>query len=185
MNNLICNPTSKPWSTNDLIHSELITSRYLIYNPCQFICSEPVMESESIAYGAYMFKLNSMNVRFRVAKITPTKIGQFVTLWKRIGNGSIQPYDIADSIDLFIVATRKGDKFGQFIFSQSVLYKYDIVSHNNQGGKRAIRVYPPWDIVINKLAKKTQAWQLEYFLAIPRNKPINYARTQVLYNQVK
>lgn len=69
MNNLICNPTSKPWSTNDLVHSELITSRDLI------ICSEPVMESESIAYGAYMFKLNSMNVRFRVAKITPTKIG--------------------------------------------------------------------------------------------------------------
>lgn len=61
------------------------------------------MESESIAYGAYMFKLNSMNVRFRVAKITPTKIGQFVTLWKRIGNGSIQPYDIVDSIDFFIV----------------------------------------------------------------------------------
>ncbi|WP_341751909.1 MepB family protein [Candidatus Tisiphia endosymbiont of Piscicola geometra] len=185
VNNLICNPTSKPWSTNDLIHSELITSRDLIYNPCQFICSEPVMESESIAYGAYMFKLNSMNVRFRVAKITPTKIGQFVTLWKRIGNGSIQPYDIADSIDLFIVTTRKRDKFGQFIFPQSVLYKYDIVSHNNQGGKRAIRVYPPWDIVINKQAKKTQAWQLEYFLEIPRNKPINYARAQMLYNQVK
>ncbi|MDR0329875.1 MAG: MepB family protein [Rickettsia sp.] len=48
-----------------------------------------------------------------------------------------------------------------------------------------MRVYPPWDIVINKQAKKTQAWQLEYFLEIPRNKPINYARTQMLYNQVK
>ncbi|HJD63798.1 MAG TPA: MepB family protein [Rickettsia endosymbiont of Sericostoma sp.] len=185
MNNLICNRTNNSWSTNDLIHSELIVSRDLIYNPCQFRCSEPVIEKESAEYGAYIFKLNSMNVRFRVAKITPTKIGQFVTLWKRMGNGPIQPYDTADSIDLFIVTTRKGDNFGQFIFPQSVLYKYDIVSHNNQGGKRAIRVYPPWDIVINKQAKKTQAWQLEYFLEIPGNKPINYERVQMLYNQVK
>jgi hypothetical protein len=38
------------------------------------------MEAESAEYGAYTFELNDLSVRFRVAKITPTKIGQFVTL---------------------------------------------------------------------------------------------------------
>jgi hypothetical protein len=169
------------WSVSGLIHQELIASRDLIYNPCQFKCSEPIIESQNVDYGAYVFSLNSINIRFRVAKITPKKTGQFVTLWKRGVNGVIQPYDFTDEIALFVVAIRKGDKFGQFIFPKSVLYKYDILSNNNQGGKRAIRVYPPWDIVTSKQAKKTQEWQLEYFLEIPKHGPIDYARAQMLY----
>lgn len=84
-------------------------------------------------------------------------------------------------IDLFIIVTCKGDNLGQFVFPKSVLYKYDIVSNNNEGGKRAMRVYPPWDIAINKQAQNTQTWQLEYFLEIPKNKPINLARAKMLY----
>jgi len=117
-----------------------------------------------------------------VAKITPTKVGQFVTLWKRIGNGPIQPYDMEDPVELFIVTTTQGNKFGQFIFPKTILYKHDIVSKNNQGGKRAIRVYPPWDIATNKQAQKTQTWQLEYFLDASGNEPINKHRAQMLYN---
>jgi hypothetical protein len=46
-----------------------------------------MLERESLEYAACSFKLNSMSVKFRVAKITPTKIGQFVTLWKRVSKG--------------------------------------------------------------------------------------------------
>lgn len=164
------------------IHPELIRSMDLVFNPCNFKYSEPIIESQSSEYGAYMFRLNSTNIRFRVAKITPTKIGQFVTLWKRIGNGTIQPYDMEDPIELFIVVTAKDDKFGQFIFPKSILYKHGIVSRSSQGGKRAMRVYPPWDITTNKQAQKTQAWQLEYFLDISINAPVNQHRAKILYS---
>jgi len=43
-------------------------------------------------------------------------------------------------------------------------------------------VYPPWDITTNKQAKKTQAWQLEYFLDVPNNEPINLYRAYTLYS---
>lgn len=140
------------------------------------------MEAESAEYGAYTFELNGSSILFRVAKITPTKIGQFVTLWKRIGNGPIQPYDASDEIDFFVVSTRKNDQFGQFIFPKSVLCHHDVLSIKGKGGKRAIRIYPPWDKTINRQAQKTQIWQMDYFLEIPKNSEINCGRAQMLYS---
>ncbi|WP_081584805.1 MepB family protein [Bacillus bingmayongensis] len=48
----------------------------------------------------YIFNLNALSIRFGVSKITPTKVGRFVTLWERSEYGSIQPYDISDSANL-------------------------------------------------------------------------------------
>lgn len=165
----------------DTIHQELIEIQNRVYTPLELKCSQPTIEPESAEYCAYSFELNNFSVRFRVAKITPTKIGQFVTLWKRLKKGSIQPYDSTDSLDFFIINTRKEDRFGQFIFPKSVLCQYDILSINGEGGKRAIRVYPPWDVTVNKQAKKTQKWQLAYFLEIPKNGEIDLTRAQFLY----
>ena len=72
----------------------LLDIKNRLYNPCGFVCSQPEMEPESTEYDACTFMLNDFSIRLRVAKITPTKIGQFVTLWKRVDNGPIQPYDI-------------------------------------------------------------------------------------------
>lgn len=77
MNDLTNNPIDECGIN---FNSELVASINLIYDPCQFKYSKPIPERESAEYGAYIFQLNSANVRFRVAKITPTKIGQFVTL---------------------------------------------------------------------------------------------------------
>lgn len=55
------------------------------------------------------------------------------------------------------------------------------MSKNGEGGKRAIRVYPPWDKTINQQAQKTQKWQLEYFLGIPNDRPVDTARFHMLY----
>ena len=125
--------------------------------------------------------MNTLAVRFRVAKITPTKVGQFVTLWERSKAGPIQPYDLSDSVDFFVISAREGDNFGQFVFPKAVLCDHDIVSENGQGGKRAIRVYPPWDKPMSRQAQKTQDWQLNYFLEIPANRPIDRERVQMLY----
>ncbi|MDQ1923771.1 MepB family protein [Massilia pseudoviolaceinigra] len=124
----------------------------------------PLHEAESAEYAASSFAVEGMQVRFRVAKITPTKVGQFVTLWKRIGTCPIQPFDETDPVDLFVVSTRDGDQFGQFVFPKAVLARRDIVARAGQGGKRAIRVYPPWVLTTSKQAQATQRWQLQYFL---------------------
>jgi hypothetical protein len=54
-------------------------------------------------------------VQYRVAKITPTKVGQFVTLWKRVGRGPIQPFELNDPVDMFVVSTRSGPHPGYFV----------------------------------------------------------------------
>jgi len=179
-----CASALNRWTSSDTIHSDLLATKDLAYNPCRFYCSEPLQEEQNADYGAYVFNLNGISIRFRVAKITPTKVGQFVTLWERIGNGSIQPYDVSDAVDLFVISTRKGSHFGQFVFPKAVLCDHDIVSDQGEGGKRAIRVYPPWDNPTSRQAMRTQKWQLEYFMEIPVNIPIDVVRAQMLYGTI-
>ncbi|WHY17669.1 MepB family protein [Paenibacillus sp. G2S3] len=172
----------KNQSFSDIIHSDLLATQELVYNPCNLDCSDLIREPHNADYGAYIFNLNALSIRFRVAKITPTKIGQFVTLWERIEDGPIQPYNFSDPADLFVISTRTENHFGQFVFPKAVLGKQDILSNNGEGGKRAIRVYPPWDNPTSRQAQKTQKWQLEYFLEIPADKTLDFLRAQMLYN---
>ena len=170
-------------TTSTAIHHDLLAVKELIYEKFNYECSIPIKEAESAEYGAYTFEIDTLSVTFRVAKITPTKIGQFVTLWKRIGTGPIQPFGHTDSIDLFIISTRKDNLFGQFVFPKSVLCEQGIVSTNSKDGKRAIRVYPPWDEALSKQAQKTQKWQLDYFLEISREKQIDIQLLKKLYKK--
>lgn len=181
--NIHCNDENT-WRTIDLIHHDLLAAKALIYDLCHFKCTQPLIETENYEYGVYTFQLNNFFIKFRVAKITPTKMWQFVTLWKRTGDGSIQPYDISDPVDFFIISTRKDNHFGQFVFPKSILCKHDVISVEGNGGKRAIRVYPPWENNLNKQAEKTQKWQIEYFLDLLQNSPIDYDRSQMLYSLI-
>lgn len=79
--------------------------------------------AESKDYAACSFEINNKAIQFRVARITPIKIGQFVTFWKRLGEGPIMPYDISNTVDLFIVSVRNGEYFGQFVFPKEVLFQ--------------------------------------------------------------
>ena len=169
--------------STDAAHQDFLDAKNRTYNPCKMKCSQPIMEKESVEYGACTFRLNDFFVRFGVSKITPTKIGQFVTLWKRIGNSPIQPYDISDPFDFFIISARKDNCFGQFIFPKSVLCEQGVLSINGKGGKRAMRVYPLWDKTLNRQAQKTQKWQLEYFLDMSQNKEVDFSHVQKLYSR--
>lgn len=160
---------------------DLLTAKELVFDPLGFETTVMEMEVESEAYGACCFQLNGLAVRFRVAKITPTKTGQFVTLWKRKGRGPIQPYESSDEIDLFLVSTKKGHQLGQFIFPKTALIKHGVISHNGREGKRAIRVYPPWENTTSRQAMKTQEWQLEYFLEILPKELVDEALVRRLY----
>jgi hypothetical protein len=173
--------TEISWAALPAIPADLLVAKEQLYDTCGLACTLPRAEAESAGYGAYTFTINSQSIRFRVAKTTPTKPGQFVTLWKRVGRGPIQPFDMADEVDLFIISTRQGSHCGQFIFPSSVLLQRGILSGNNKEGKRAMRVYSPWDIATNQQAQKTQQWQLEYFLEIPNDKPVDLTRAKKLF----
>lgn len=160
--------TKKLFNVSEGIPKDLILIQEILFDACNFKITQPTLETESSEYGACTFTLNDLNILFRSAKITPTKTGQFVTLWKRINQGPIQPFDSADPIDLFIISTRKDNNLGLFIFPKSVLITKEIVSGNKEG-KRAIRIYPPWDITTSNQAQKTQKWQLDYFIEISQN----------------
>jgi hypothetical protein len=137
-----------------------------IYDKCSFKISSFQLERESKEYDACRFELNGTKVICRNAKITPKKIGQFVTFWKRQDNGPIEPFDTTDQIDLFVVNVRTENKFGQFVFPKSVLIEKGIISSDTKEGKRGFRVYPRWDTAKNKQAQRNQKWQLNYFFEI-------------------
>jgi hypothetical protein len=151
------------------LYPDLQVAQTYAYQPNGLSIDQFVKEEESQDYGAATFRLNHQKCVFRIAKITPTKIGQFVTFWKRIEGGPIQPFDLADSFDLLIISVRSLNRLGQFVFPKVLLYEKGIISHEGKGGKRAMRIYPPWDIADNKQAKQTQKWQLPYFFEIRFN----------------
>jgi hypothetical protein len=160
----------------------LLETKEFLYTACGFECSAPIAEAESVEYAAYRFLLNGLAVVYREAKITPTKIGQFVTLWKRNANGIIEPFEISDAIDFVVINTRDKQRFGQFVFPKAVLFSKGVFSGNNKEGKRAIRVYPPWDVTVSKQAQQTQQWQLKYFLEIPIENRIDLTLAKRLYS---
>lgn len=162
-------------------HPDLKTAKALVYDHSGVVLTNPRLNEESIVYGACSFELNGKTIQHRVSKITPTKTGQFVTLWKRNKDGITEPYHILDDLDFIIITSRSGINLGQFIFAKSVLAANEIITHNGREGKRGIRVYPPWDVVTSKQAEKTQAWQLNHFVSIVKNNSTDIELTRKLF----
>ncbi len=137
----------------------------MIYEPNGLTIKSVQEEKQNSKYGAGTFQLSSKTVRFRVAHITPTKVGQFVAFWEKDINGKNQPYLYEEAPDLFVITTFKNEnEFGQFVFPKKVLLKQNVLRSNSTKGKMAMRVYPIWDQPTSKQAVKTQQRQLPYFV---------------------
>ena len=65
------------------IYPDLELIDKLVFKTCGLNLLNFEIELESQEYSACNFQLDRQDVKFRLAKITPTKIGQFVTIWKR------------------------------------------------------------------------------------------------------
>jgi hypothetical protein len=164
------------------MQNDLFRVKKLVYDVIDLKISEIMDEPESSEYNACTFKLDNKYVKFRTAKITPTKIGQFVTIWKRNKLGITAPFDYSDALDFIIVCAKTDCQFGQFIFPKAILNEKDIISGKGKLGKRGIRVYPPWDRSENPQAKRTQMWQLNYFLDLSNENSVDLLKARMLYH---
>lgn len=124
------------------------------------------IHTEASEYEGCEYILDEKKFIHRKAKITPKKIGQFVTLWKRDNRGATCPYHEDDLIDFVVIICEKGDSIGHFLFPKNILVERKIISSKNEG-KRGFRVYPTWDKPENKQAIQTQKWQITYFKTTP------------------
>jgi hypothetical protein len=122
---------------------------------------------------------NTLPITFSLAKT-----GQFVTIWKRSKEGITQPFEISDDIDLYIIATRRHDQLGIFIFPKMVLYHQKVLAGMGGKGKRGMRVYAPWDMVGNQQAARTQEWQTVYFLDIAEDGAVDLDRARLLLGAI-
>ncbi|WP_366183342.1 MepB family protein [Flavobacterium ovatum] len=155
------------------MYPELQNLNELVFKPSGLELSILQTELESKEYFAHTFQLGQYKVKFRTAKITPTKTGQFVTLWKRDNQGITAPHSISDDFYFYIIVTRQDRNFGIFLFPKAVLHENRILSDDSRDGKRGFRVYPIWDKTTSKQAQQTQFWQADYFVDLTESKPID------------
>ncbi len=163
---------------------DLLAALRDVYEPAGMAVTDAALrESESSEYGACRLGLDGRTIAFRVAKTTPTKIGQFVTIWKRPTLGDeIAPLDTSDGVAFVVVSVFDATHRGQFVFNQKILVAKGVMSYNGIGGKRAIRVYPPWTKPVVKEAIRTQQWQLQYFLPFEQGRTADSAQVRKLFN---
>jgi hypothetical protein len=156
----------------------------LVYEPNQLTLTSIQEEKQNSNYGAGTFQLASCSVRFRVAKKTPNKVGQFVAFWEKDENDNNQPYTYEKAPDLLVINTfLSNDEMGQFIFPKDILAKQNILKTSATKGKMAIRVYPSWDTPTSKQAIKTQKWQLPYFVDLSDTNKLPIKKLLELYSQ--
>lgn len=143
--------------------NELKRIEKLLFATNQLKISNLIEDEESKEYFGYNFQAEKLNFKFRKAKITPKKNGQFVTLWKRNFNNETIPFNESDNFDFYIIVSEENEKYGFFLFPKNELIKRQILTIQSKEGKRGFRVYPCWVKTENKQAQKTQNWQTQYF----------------------
>jgi hypothetical protein len=125
-----------------------------------------IKDLECPDYSGYNFELEKQRLKFRKAKVTPKKVGQFVTLWKRDLSGQTVPYGIDDGFDFHIIMIVNAPQIGFFVFPKEILASMGILSAYGREGKRGFRVYPEWDVPLSNQGLRTKGWMSEYFIDI-------------------
>ncbi|WP_418262664.1 MepB family protein [Flavobacterium faecale] len=164
------------------MYLELQLLNEILFKPLKFELSNIKEELEGQDYFAHTFQIGKHKAKFRTAKITPTKTGHFVTLWKRNPQGITESHSILDDFDFYIITTRQKNNFGIFIFHKTVLHEKRILSDDSRDGKRGFRVYPSWDNTSNKQAQKTQLWQCNSFIDLSIENSIDLQKINDLLN---
>ncbi len=146
---------------------------------------------ESSKYEALNFSLNDRNIVYRKGKVTSDRPGAFLAVWQRppsedLNSNKPIPLTSSDLDYLFIHVESHSNiseglehrsKYGMFIFPVSLLIEKGILASVKSKGKTGFRVFPPWSEdrgvvgtkVFSEPGKKTQRWQIPFFLDIDEN----------------
>ncbi|WGD36793.1 MepB family protein [Lysinibacter sp. HNR] len=116
----------------------------------------PQLEPQNSNYQSGVVRLNGELWRIRTARVTPTKPGAFVAVWKRNERGKTQPFDTDDPATGLLVFVEERDRFGVFRFQACQLEIMGITASVSQPGKRGFRLYPSWCRALNTQAAHTQ-----------------------------
>jgi len=135
-------------------------------------------EKEPGDYCGNDFQLGAFNIKYRKAKITPKKIGQFVALWKRNGLGKTEPFSLDDNFNFYFIETQHEQNHGFFVFPKMILAEKQILSADQKGGKRGFRLYTPWDFPQNRQAKNSKSWQTLYFIDLMKDRKSSVGKLQ-------
>jgi hypothetical protein len=130
--------------------------------------SEIIAEEQTSDYEAGQAKIGSGRWRIRTARVTPTKPGAFVAVWKRSPSGNTQPFESSDACDGLLVFVQDGSRFGVFTFTREHLVELGVVQSPLAPGKRGFRVYPSWSTNLNAQATRTQRAQAGAFADLSR-----------------
>jgi hypothetical protein len=138
--------------------------------------AEPVVqvEEQNSDYESGVARIGNEQWRIRTARITPTKPGAFVAVWKRGKDGSTGPFTADESMSGLLVFVEEQERFGVFQFTTEHLTSLGYVSSDLHPGKRGFRVYPAWCTDLNSQASRTQRAQGSVFVELPRS---NASRT--------
>ncbi|MBL3698802.1 MepB family protein [Leucobacter luti] len=120
-------------------------------------------EEQSSDYESGLATIGSGTWRIRTARITPTKPGAFVAVWRRSPSGATEPFESSDECAGLMVFVSDADRFGVFTFTREHLTKLGVVRSSRARGKRGFRVYPPWNTNLNAQAARTQRAQADAF----------------------
>ncbi|PEN45860.1 mep operon protein MepB [Bacillus wiedmannii] len=153
----------------------------IIYKPNELIITNLKEEQQNAEYAGCLFNLNNKTIRFRVSKITPNKTGQFVSFWEKDDNMQNQAFSYDAAPDLLVITCIDDNKLGQFIFPKEILLIEKILKMQSQKGKMAMRIYPIWDIPVSNQAKKSQMWQLQYFVDLSDHNNLSLDKLLNLY----
>ncbi len=154
----------------------------IVYKPNNLMITNLKEEKQNSEYAGALFHLNNKTIRFRVSKITPNKIGQFVSFWEKNENMQNQAFSYDSVPDLLVITCIDDNKLGQFIFPKDILLKEKILKTQSQKGKMAMRIYPIWDIPVSNQAKKSQMWQLQYFVDLSDTNNLSIDKLLHLYS---
>ncbi|GAC79081.1 hypothetical protein SAMN04488550_3857 [Gordonia malaquae] len=127
--------------------------------------AELTPDTSNIDYAGRIARVGREVWRVRTARITPTKPGAFVAVWRRAADGGTEPFPSDEPITGLLVFVEDGDHEGVFAFTLNDLERLKITASPTSPGKRGFRVYPEWVDGLNPQATRTQRAQAAAFIA--------------------
>lgn len=83
-------------------------------------------EKQNAEYAGCLFHLNNKTIRFRKSKVTPNKIGQFVSFWEKDENMRNRAFSYEAAPDLLVITCIADNKLGNLFFLKRFFLKKNI-----------------------------------------------------------